>query len=73
MKKQPKGLGDMRSDAKEIFRSCLAAVDPYRAVKHFVRLQGDRLVLGIKGASETVLDLTQFDGISLVGAGKATA
>ncbi|MCP4666646.1 MAG: glycerate kinase [Deltaproteobacteria bacterium] len=73
MKKQPKGLEDIRSDAKEIFRSSLAAVDPYRAVKHFVRLHGDRLVLGIKGESETVLDLTQFDGISLVGAGKATA
>ena len=73
VKKLYKGLENMRSDAKEIFKRCLTAVDPYRAVKHFVRLQGDRLVLGLKGESETELDLTEFDGIFLVGAGKATA
>jgi hydroxypyruvate reductase len=73
VKKPKKGLENMRSDAKEIFKSCLIAVDPYRAVKQFVRLRGGRLVLGIKGKSHAELDLKEFDGISLVGAGKATA
>lgn len=73
MEKQLKELETMRSDAKEIFRSCLSAVDPYRAIKRFVRVQGDRLMLGLKGQSITELDLTEFGRISLVGAGKATA
>ncbi len=73
MNKQPKKLETIRTDAKEIFRSCLTAVDPYEAVKRFVHVEGDRLVIGMEGQSETEFDLTEFDRISLVGAGKATA
>ena len=73
MKKQRKKLKTIRSDAKEIFENCLTAVDPYMAVKRFVHVQEDRLVIGIEGGPETELDLAEFDRISLVGAGKATA
>ncbi|MBN1841010.1 MAG: glycerate kinase [Deltaproteobacteria bacterium] len=73
MNKQHKELEMIRSDAKEIFAGCLGAVDPYRAVKRFVHLEGDRLVVGMEGRPKTELDLAEFDRISLVGAGKATA
>ncbi len=73
MNKQRKKLETVRSDAKEIFAGCLTAVDPYKAVKRFVHLQGDRLIVGMEGGPETELDLAEFDRISLVGAGKATA
>ncbi len=73
MNKQHKELEMIRSDAKEIFAGCLGAVDPYRAVKRFVHLEGDRLVVGMEGGPKTELDLAEFDRISLVGAGKATA
>ena len=73
MNKQRKELATVRSDAKEIFAGCLTAVDPYKAVKRFVHVQGDRLNVGMEGGPETELDLAEFDRISLVGAGKATA
>ncbi|RZB36851.1 MAG: glycerate 2-kinase [Desulfobacteraceae bacterium Eth-SRB2] len=73
MNKQHKKLETLRSDAKEIFAGCLTAVDPYKAVKRFVHVQGDRLIVGMEGGPETELDLAEFDRISLVGAGKATA
>ncbi len=68
-----KDLKRMRSEAQEIFKSGLAAVDPYAAVKRFVHLEGGRLILGMEGASQQELDLTRYDRIALVGAGKATA
>jgi glycerate 2-kinase len=66
-------LKQMRSEAEEIFRSSLAAVDPYQAVKRFVRLAGNTLVLGPEKDPVTELDLTAYDSIIIVGAGKATA
>jgi glycerate 2-kinase len=69
----PKDLKKMRSEAEEIFKGCLTAVDPYGAVKRFVHIKGDHLILGIKGQSQQELDLTRYDRIALVGAGKATA
>jgi len=73
MNEQGKIMGQMRSEAEEIFKSCLQAVDPYKAVKRFVRLEGDRLLLGSGTVSEMELHLKTFKRISLVGAGKATA
>jgi len=73
MKKTNEKLDKIRSDAKEIFLDCLTAVDPYQAVKRFVHLDGERLVIGGKEGPKTELDLAEFDRISLVGAGKATA
>ena len=45
----PEDLKRMRSEAEEIFKSCLVPVDPYRAVKRFVRLDGDRLIMIVDG------------------------
>jgi len=73
MNKQHKKLKSLRSDAKEIFAACLTAVNPYQAVKRFVHVQGNRLIVGMEGGPETELDLAEFHHISLVGAGKATA
>ena len=66
-------LKQMRSEAEEIFRSSLEAVDPYHAVKRFVRVEGDALILGREDNAGVKLDLTKYDRISLVGGGKATA
>lgn len=73
MEKQHKELKTIRSDAQEIFRDCLKAVDPYRAVMSFMHLEGDRLIIGMEGGLKTELDLAEFDHISIVGAGKAAA
>jgi hydroxypyruvate reductase len=73
MEKELEQLKKMRSEAEEIFRRCLTAVDPFEAVKGFIHVEGDRLVLGTKGHPKDELNLTEFDRIFLVGAGKATA
>ncbi len=66
-------LEQMRTEASEIFRRSLEAVDPYRAVKSFVRVEDDRLKVGIKGLSNVDFDPAQYDRISIIGGGKATA
>ena len=63
----------IRSEAQEIFKGCLYAVDPYHAVKRFLHLKGEALRLGAEGGSQSQLDLRNYERISLVGAGKATA
>ena len=73
MEKEPEQLKKMRSHGREIFDSCLEAVDPYGAVKRFVHVEGDRMILGMDRKSGRELDLKKYDRISLVGAGKATA
>ena len=66
-------LKQMRTEAKEIFTSSIKAVDPYHAVKHFVRLEGNSVILGIENQAIIKLDLMKYDRISIVGGGKATA
>ena len=66
-------LTELRSEAEEIFKSCLEPVDPYGAVKRFVHLKGDRLILGMDEKSGYEIDLKNYENISFVGAGKATA
>jgi glycerate 2-kinase len=66
-------LGQMRSEARAIFQGSLDAVDPYRAVNRFVRLEEDKLILGMQPPGSVRLDLTAYDRIFLVGGGKATA
>jgi hydroxypyruvate reductase len=51
----------------------LRRVDPYEAVKHFVRLEGENLVLHKDEDTETVLDLQGVARVFVVGGGKATA
>jgi hydroxypyruvate reductase len=66
-------LTKMRYEAEEIFRASIEAVNPYQAVKHFVRVAGDALILGSNDRDSVKLDLTDYDRISIVGGGKATA
>lgn len=73
MEEELEQLKKMRSEAEEIFRRCLRAVDPFEAVKGFIQVEGDRFFFGTEGQPKTELNLTEFDRIFLVGAGKATA
>ena len=66
-------LKQIRSEAKEIFTSSVKAVDPYHAVKRFVRVEGNSLILGVEDQTMVKLDLMKYDRISIVGGGKATA
>ena len=66
-------LKTMRSEAREIFQASVDAVNPYQAVRRFVRVEGDRLLLGGEDRDTVALDLGMYDRIGIVGAGKATA
>lgn len=59
---------DLRTDARLIFDAALRAVDPAAATKRHVVREGNNLQIG--GIS---CDLDRFDGIYVVGAGKAGA
>ena len=66
-------LKEIRSEAEEIFKVSVEAVNPDHAVRRFVRVEGGRLILGTEDQSTVELDLAEYDSISLVGGGKATA
>src|SRR5512136_2692820 len=66
-------LSTMRSQAESIFRASLKRVDPYEAVKRFVRLDGGTLLLHQGSEPEDALDLRKLDRVFVVGGGKATA
>ncbi|MEW6227037.1 MAG: glycerate kinase [Bacillota bacterium] len=61
------GLEQLRSDAREIFRRALEAVDPYVAVK--AHLYRDRDLLRVGGRT---YDLRKIQRVLVVGAGKAS-
>lgn len=63
----------VRSEAADIFKNSVEAVNPYHAVKRFIRVEGERLVVGTEDQAAVELDLNEYDRISLVGGGKATA
>ncbi len=64
-------LNRLRSDAKKIFQASLDAVDPYKAVKRFMKIDHDTMILG--EMSPVKLDMSLYNRIFLVGGGKATA
>lgn len=66
-------LSRMRAEAEEIFIDSLKPVDPYGAVRNFVRVEDSSLILGSNQKDAIQLDLRAYDRISLVGGGKATA
>ena len=66
-------LKQMRTEAKAIFRESLRSVNPYGAVKNFVRVENGRLILGKEGQEQKAFELKEFNRIALVGGGKATA
>src|SRR6056297_1356292 len=61
-----------RRHLDQIFRAALNRVDPYRAIRSMVCLSGELLQVKTEGLSID-LDLTHYDRILLLGAGKATA
>lgn len=65
-------LESMRSDAKRLFEIAVQRINPEAAVKRFVRLSGNRLLLGPEGASETELAIDSFEHVYVIGAGKAS-
>ena len=73
MTKMPEIVKQMRTEAEEIFRHSLTAVDPHEAVKRFVRREGDQWIIGGEAETQTSLDLNKYDRVLIVGAGKATA
>ncbi|MFC1867132.1 glycerate kinase [Thermodesulfobacteriota bacterium] len=63
----------MRTDALNLFNASLRQVNPYEAIRRFVRVDGNTLILGREGQPQTELDLGDYQQIFLVGGGKATA
>jgi glycerate 2-kinase len=62
-------LEKLRVDAAAILAACLEAADPEKAVRGFLAVRGDRLVVG----SDLSIDLDKCRRILVVGAGKASA
>jgi glycerate 2-kinase len=65
---QSRDFAQMRKDAIDIFRAGVEAVEPEAAVKQYCRREGNRLLV-----HEEVYDLTEFENIFVIGAGKAGA
>jgi len=72
-KAEARMIHQMRTHAEEIFRDSVAAVDPYNAVRQFVKRQGDILSLGQEEPETQEVDLSRFNRVLVVGGGKATA
>ncbi|PKN67361.1 MAG: glycerate kinase [Deltaproteobacteria bacterium HGW-Deltaproteobacteria-15] len=66
-------LKRMRSDAGRLFDAAVKRVDPYEAVKRFVRFSGGRLALHPDGSEQTPLSLESFEHVYVIGGGKASA
>lgn len=66
-------LHQMRLDALNIFRASLKPVNPYEAVRRFVSIDNNNLLIGREEGEQTQLNLEDFERIFLVGGGKATA
>jgi len=58
----------LREDAEAVFQEGLEAVNPIRAIKKHVTLQDDRLIVG-----DQAYNLAEYDGIYVIGTGKASA
>ncbi len=68
VKTEQAALVRMRKDAVDIFQAGLAAVDPIPAVKRCVQRKEDKLIVG-----ERAYDLSEFERVFVIGAGKASA
>lgn len=66
-------LARMRSEALRLFHASLEPVNPYEAVRRFVRREGRRLFLGPVEEAPFELNLEEYNRVFLVGGGKATA
>ncbi len=63
-----KSIDMMRDDAVKIFFSGLKAVEPGAAVKNYCQVDGDRFFVG-----DRIYDLSNFNNLFVIGAGKASA
>ncbi|KPK23911.1 MAG: glycerate kinase [Nitrospira bacterium SG8_3] len=61
-------LEEMRNQALEIFQAALRAVEPVEAILKHVKMEGESLLIGKRR-----MELSKFDRILVVGAGKADA
>ncbi len=66
-------LDRIRSEALNIFNASLKPVNPYEAVRRFIRVENNILIAGSPDLPSALLDLNHYDRIFLVGGGKATA
>ncbi|HOW81930.1 MAG TPA: glycerate kinase [Spirochaetota bacterium] len=64
---------DPADDLKAIYTAAIDAVDPFNAVKSHLLMQGRKLALVDRGAGIASYDLSAYERIFIVGAGKATA
>lgn len=58
----------LRKDAIHIFRAALKAADPAEAIRRHLHVEGERLVAGTRR-----YNLSAFDGVHVLGGGKASA
>jgi len=65
-------MATLRDDAMQIFRAAVARVEPERMIRHVLSLEGDSLSVQTEDR-KLELDLSRFDRIFVIGAGKATA
>ena len=63
-----KTIKEMRKDAERIYYAGIQAVDPEKAIYTFCQRQGNDLIV-----NQVRYDLTRFNRIIIVGAGKASA
>ena len=68
MNSKSKEIQMMRDDAVKIFFSGLQAVEPGAAVKNYCRIDDDRFFIG-----DRIYDLSRFNNVFVIGAGKASA
>src|ERR1035438_1799477 len=68
-----KSVSTPRHHALQMFRAAVQAVDPSRAVLDHVSFDGRVLDFGLKKAGRKRYDLSAFDRIHVIGAGKASA
>lgn len=61
-------IAAMRHEAADIFHAGLKAVDPVESIRRTCRLNGTRLHI-----QDRVYDLTRFNNVYVIGAGKASA
>jgi len=61
------GNADLRNAALDIIEYALTAADPCSAVHHLMQLDGEMLTVG-----ELTLDLSEYERIFILGAGKAS-
>lgn len=66
-------LAKLREDATDLFLHGLEAVNPFNAVNKALRLEEDKIIIGLHGKEALAYDLSKFERIIVVGMGKATA